>query len=158
MTAWTMSCRTLSVIEVGTSTWRQITGSVSWSSMRTVAISLKLLDRFSWLGSCRQFVRSGLPIPGDKLIEVLDIVIVDAGEHVSEPRLRIDTVELGGLDRRVHDRGTLAAAVGAGKQPRLATERNAAQLALGGIVAQANPSILKKAREGGPTFEHVVHR
>src|ERR1700733_9617203 len=35
-------CRALRVIEVGTSTWRQITGSLSRNSMRTVAISLKL--------------------------------------------------------------------------------------------------------------------
>src|ERR1700731_1161085 len=50
MTAWMMSCRTLSVMEVGTSTWRQITGSVSCSSMRRVAISLKLLDPVFFLG------------------------------------------------------------------------------------------------------------
>src|ERR1700722_5687521 len=35
-------CRALRVIEVGTSTWRQITWSLSRNSMRTVAISLKL--------------------------------------------------------------------------------------------------------------------
>lgn len=32
-------------------------------------------------------------------MEVLDVVIVDAGEHVGEPSLRIDVVELGGLCR-----------------------------------------------------------
>jgi hypothetical protein len=44
MTAWMMSWSTLSVIEVGASTRRQIKGSVCRSSMRTVAISLKLSD------------------------------------------------------------------------------------------------------------------
>jgi hypothetical protein len=39
-----ISCRTLSVIEVGTSTWRQISGSVCRNSIRTVAISLTLSD------------------------------------------------------------------------------------------------------------------
>jgi hypothetical protein len=38
-------------------------------------------------------------------------------EHVSEPRLRIHTIEPGGLDQRVHDGGALAAAVGTGEQP-----------------------------------------
>jgi hypothetical protein len=38
MAAWTTSCSTLTVIEVGISTWRQISGSVSTSSMRRVAI------------------------------------------------------------------------------------------------------------------------
>ena len=44
-------------------------------------------------------------------------MIVDAGEHVGEPGLRIDVVEPGGLDQRVHDGRALAAAVGAGEQP-----------------------------------------
>jgi hypothetical protein len=46
--------------------------------------------------------------------------------------------------------------VGSGEQPRLAAERNAAQRALGSIVAQANPSVIQETREGGPTLEHVV--
>jgi len=43
--------------------------------------------------------------------------IGDAGEDVCEPGLRIDIVELGGDDQRVHERGALATAVGAGEQP-----------------------------------------
>ena len=39
MAAWTMSCSPSSVIEVGTSTWRQITGSLLRNSMSRVAIS-----------------------------------------------------------------------------------------------------------------------
>src|ERR1017187_1621423 len=42
MLIWTMSCSTLSVIDVGTSTWRQISRSVSSNSIRTVQIWLKL--------------------------------------------------------------------------------------------------------------------
>jgi hypothetical protein len=41
-------------------------------------------------------------------------VIVDAGEDIGEPGLRIDVVQLRGLDQRVHHGGTLAAAVGRG--------------------------------------------
>jgi hypothetical protein len=54
----------------------------------------------------------------------VDGVIVDAGEHVGEPSLRVDVVEPRGLDQRVHHGGALAAAIGAGEQPRLAAERN----------------------------------
>jgi hypothetical protein len=32
------------------------------------------------------------------------------GEHIGEPDLGIDAVELGGVDQRQHDRGALAAA------------------------------------------------
>jgi hypothetical protein len=51
-----------------------------------------------------------------KLIELLDIVIVDAPEQVGEPSLRIDIIELGGLDQGVHDRGPLVTAIGAGRR------------------------------------------
>jgi hypothetical protein len=60
------------------------------------------------------------------LVERLDIVIVDAVEHVGGPRLRIDLVEARRPDQRVHHGGALAAAVGAGEQPGLAAERDAA--------------------------------
>jgi hypothetical protein len=45
-------------------------------------------------------------------------MVVDAGEHVGEPGLRIDVVEARGLDQRVHHGGALAAAIGAREQPR----------------------------------------
>ena len=87
------------------------------------------------------------PIPGQQRGQVGDLVIGDPGQHVGEPGLRIDVVELGRLDQREHDRGALAAAIGAGEQPRLAAERNPAQLALGRIVAQADAAVLEEARE-----------
>ena len=39
-----------------------------------------------------------LPGPGQKLIEPLDVVIVDAGQHVAQPGLGIDIVEPGRLN------------------------------------------------------------
>jgi hypothetical protein len=39
------------------------------------------------------------PVPGQKLIQLVDGVVVDAHKHVGEPGLRIDVVELGGLCR-----------------------------------------------------------
>ena len=65
----------------------------------------------------------------------------DAGEDVGEPGLRIDIVELGGLDQRVDDRGALPTAVGAAEQPGLASERDAAERALGGVVGEADAAI-----------------
>ena len=41
----------------------------------------------------------------------------DASEHIGEPGLRIDIVELGGADQRVHRRRAHAAAVGTAEQP-----------------------------------------
>src|SRR6266545_499300 len=90
--------------------------------------------------------RDRLPIPGQELIEILNVVIVDAGQDVGEPSLGIDAVQLGGLNYR----GPLTAAVGAGEQPGLAAERDAAQLALGGIVGEADASVGEEARERIP--------
>jgi hypothetical protein len=39
-----------------------------------------------------------LPVPGQELVELPDVVIVDAGEHVGEPGLRVDVVEPRELD------------------------------------------------------------
>ena len=74
-------------------------------------------------------------------------VLGDAGEDVGEPGLRIDVVHLGGDDQAVHDGGALAAAIGAGKQPRLSAQSDAAQRAFGGIVRQADAAVIEEARE-----------
>jgi hypothetical protein len=46
-------------------------------------------------------------------------VVGNAPQHVGEPGLRIDVVEIGSSDQRVYRRGPLAAAVGAGEEPVL---------------------------------------
>jgi hypothetical protein len=46
-----------------------------------------------------EFGCARLPVPGEKLIEVLDGVVSDAGEHVGEPSLRVDIIELRRLCR-----------------------------------------------------------
>lgn len=82
-------------------------------------------------------------------------MIGDANEDIGKPGLRIDVVELGGLDQGVDDGGALAAAVGATEQPCLAAERDAAERALGGIVGEADAAIVDEARERVPALEHV---
>ena len=59
--------------------------------------------------------------------------------------------------RRVHGGGALAAAIGAGEEPCLSAEGDAAQRAFGGVVGQADPAVVEEAGEGGPALEHVVH-
>jgi hypothetical protein len=43
-------------------------------------------------------------------------MIGDAGQHVSEIRFRVETVEFGGADQAVDRGGALAAGIGAGEQ------------------------------------------
>jgi Nucleotidyltransferase domain len=54
-----------------------------------------------------------LPVPRQQLVQPPGGVIGDAAQHIAEPGLRIDIVELGGGDQRVHRRRPLAAAIGA---------------------------------------------
>lgn len=82
-------------------------------------------------------------------------MISDACEDIGEPGLRIDIIELGGLDQRVDDGGTLPAAVGTAEQPRLAAERDAAERALGGIVRQADAAVVEEPRERVPALQYV---
>ena len=86
------------------------------------------------------------PVPGRQRAQVGDLVIGDASQHVGEPGLGIDIVELGGLDQCQDECGALAAAIGAGEQPGLAAKRNPAQLALGRIIAQADAAVLEETR------------
>jgi hypothetical protein len=51
-------------------------------------------------------------------------VISDPGQHVGEPGLWIDVVELGSLDQGQHDRGAFAATIGPGERQCLAAECN----------------------------------
>ena len=53
-------------------------------------------------------------------------MISDPAQHVGEPGLRVDVVELGGLDQGVDGSGTTAARVGAGEGPVLAADGNLA--------------------------------
>ena len=81
----------------------------------------RVLDRrlVGRLGTCRVSVRRTPPVgladvqlgwlsgetPGEQLVELRDLVIGDAAEHIGQPGLGIDAVELGGLDQGVGDGG-----------------------------------------------------
>src|SRR5882757_817963 len=89
-----------------------------WQAAVTADFSAaaKPLDLMCPLGS-RRFGTAwhGLsPVPGQKLIQFVDSVVVDVREHVGEPGLRVDVVELGGHDQRCHDGSTLGTTIGAG--------------------------------------------
>ena len=97
------------------------------------------------------------PIPGQQFVNALGGMIGQASEHVGEPGLRVDIVELGGGDQRVDGSSAPAAFVGAGI-PVLSPQGNGPQLAFGGVVRHAKPPILEEAGEGVPPVEAVVDR
>jgi hypothetical protein len=99
-----------------------------------------------------------LPIPRQKLADAFGRIVGQSCEHVGEPGLRIDAVELGGLDQRVDGGGALAALVGAGEGPVGASDRDAAQCPLSGVVRHAQAAVVEGAGERRPALEAVVDR
>src|ERR1700751_4388347 len=88
---------------------------------RNVRIRRRPLVRSLWVDSR---LRSGgvsnvlrLPVPGQEFANALDGVIRQASQHVGEPSLWIDVVELGGGDEAVDRSRTPAALIGAGEGP-----------------------------------------
>jgi hypothetical protein len=97
------------------------------------------------------------PIPGQQLVDMLGWMIGQACEHVGEPGLWIDVVELGGGDQRVDGSGAPTAFVGACEGPVFAPHCDGAQFALGGVVRHAQSAVVEEARECRPALEAVVY-
>ena len=79
-------------------------------------------------------VADDLPVPGQQLVHSGVRKRRDAPEDVGEPPVRVDVVELAGGDEDIHRHGALAAAVGAGEQPRASAQGNTTQAAFRGIL------------------------
>ena len=101
-------------------------------------------------------LRLGSPVPRQEIVEPVDIVIVDTCEYIRKPGLRINIIEFGRVNERQHHCRALTAAIGAGEQPGLPAKRNSAQLAFGGIVAQADAAVIEEAGKDVDALEHVV--
>jgi len=85
-------------------------------------------------------------------------VVVDAGEDVGQPGVGIDAIQLTGLDQRVDRSCASPAAVGAGKDPVLAADRNTPDGTFGGVVREADVPVIKEAGERGPSLQMIVDR
>lgn len=71
----------------------------------------------------------------------------NASEHIGEPRLRGHVVQPGGLEQGVDDSGSLPAAIGAAKQPRLPVEGHAVGARSAALlVRQIRPSSRKRVK------------
>jgi hypothetical protein len=83
-------------------------------------------------------------------------MVGDTAEDIGKIVLRVDGVELGAFDQRVHGGGASATGIGAGEQPVLAANRDATQGALGSVVVEGKPAIVKAAGQCGPARPHVA--
>src|SRR4051794_26885655 len=99
-----------------------------------------------------------VPIPWQQFSNPVLRHVCDASEHIGQPCLRIDVVELGRHDQRGHGRRPVSAALGTGEEPRLSPQRKSSKSTLGCIVREADPAIFDEAGKPVPTLEHVVDR
>ena len=60
-------------------------------------------------------------------------MVGDPGQHVGEPGLGVDVVELGGGDKGIDRGGPVAAAIGAAEGPVAAPDGNTAQRAFSSV-------------------------
>lgn len=84
-------------------------------------------------------------------------MISGLGEEIGQPSSRIDVIEPGRDDQRIQRSGPLDAPVTADEQPRAATQGDAAQGALHGIVGQVGPPVSQEPAENSPSLQHLVH-
>src|SRR5262249_21641781 len=91
-----------------------------------------------------------------QFVDALGGMIRQTGEYVGERGLRVDIVELGGVGERVDGACAAPPFIGASEGPVLTSHGNATQLALGGIVGQAQAPVVEEAGECTPALETVV--
>lgn len=84
-----------------------------------------------------------VPAPGQQVIDLGDFVVRDAGEGVGEPSLRIDGVQLGGLDQGVGDGGGAAARLRVDEEVIVPPEGDGAHAAFGGVVVQLKNAVVE---------------
>ena len=84
------------------------------------------------------------------------MAVDDACEHVGEIGLRIDAVQLAGLDQRGDHGPVLAAAIGAREESVLAIEGDRADRTLDGVGVDLDPAVVEEAREAVPVRERVA--
>ena len=97
-------------------------------------------------------------IPGQELLDAIDRVIGDAGQHVSEIRFGIETVEFGGADQAVDRGGAFAAGIRAGEQVILAAQSDGAQGAFSGVIVDFDVAVVHVPQQRIPARERVTHR
>src|SRR6202035_196769 len=95
------------------------------------------------------------PIPGQEFVDAPGGVIRQACQHVGEPGLRIDIVELASLDQRVDGGSAATAFIGTHEGPVVPAHRDRTHPALGRIVGHAQAAVVEEASERGPTIEAV---
>ena len=86
------------------------------------------------------------------------MAVDDFRQHVGHVGLRIDAVELAGLDERGDDRPILGPAVRAGEESIFAIEGNGSDCALDDIGVDLDAPVVDKARQAVPARQRIADR
>ena len=77
-------------------------------------------------------------------------MVADAGDHIPQPSLGLEAVELGRAYQRVEDRGSVTAGIAASEEPVLAAQGDGPDRILGGVVGDFQPPIVHIGRQRIP--------
>jgi hypothetical protein len=105
-------------------------------------------------GCCRDLV--GLPIPGQQFVDLLGWMIRKARQDIGEPRLRVDIVELAGLNERKDGGGPASSGVRTCEGPIPTPDGYAPQGAFGGVIGEADAAVVKETDELDPSRQAVI--
>lgn len=83
--------------------------------------------------------------------------VVNMGEDICEPGLRIDIVEACGDDKGIHGGGAFSPPIGAGEQPGFSAQSYTAQSAFCRIICETDPAISKEPCEHIRSSEKIGH-
>ena len=83
-------------------------------------------------------------------------MIRDASENIGQIGLRIDAAHLCSFDDGVNTSGALSTGIGATEEVIFATENGRSHAALGGVVAQFQPTVRQVAQQRGPSCEGIA--
>ena len=97
-------------------------------------------------------------VPGQEVIDPVDRMIGDIGQHMAQPGLGVDTVELGRADQRVDGGGTLATTVGTGEQVVSPADGDATQRPFSGRVVDLDDVVVAVAQQRRLQIERVLDR
>ena len=101
-----------------------------------------------WAAACclsRRELRGA--VPGQEVLDPIDRMIGDVGQHMAQPGLGVNTAQLGRADQRVDGGGTLAPAVGTGEQIVAPADGDTTKGALGGRVVDLDDAVLTVAQQ-----------
>lgn len=99
----------------------------------------------TWQGSAKRHSTSG-----KELVDAIEGILGDMGQHVARISLRVDAVQLGTTDKQVHGSSSLATAISAHKQEAIASQAAPSQRVLRNVIVHLSRALLVVIRRRLP--------